>query len=1103
MSSFFAKLDQAQSLLEKSGRVSLRALQREYSLADDELEDLIEELVDVREVATRNGNILEWVASAAATATLPTEGGERRQLTVMFCDLVGSTTLAQQVDPEELSQIITAYREICDEATDAVQGHVAQYLGDGVMIYFGYPQAQEDAADRAIRAGLEIQRLLSTRNDDRIKARIGIHTGAVVVDRAATGDKALALGSTTNVAARIEGMAQPGSVLVSSATLANCRGAYSSRSLGEVALKGVEEAVELLEINGVEDAVAVATSATHPMLGRDDEIASLEKDWARVRKGKGRTVVLIGDAGIGKSRLIQAMRENAAPQSPTWLDMQCSPFTSGSAFQPIINLQRAVFRLAEAESPNDARDRLVSSIELVAGVDHANVVPYLLALLQLPPSEKYPITETSTDEQRERTIRAMLAMFLAITDDNPVVVVIEDLHWVDPSTLEFLSRLIDASVDQRLMLIATSRPTHEPDWSQQNVSKIRLKGLSPESTRQMIRHTAGAELPDDVLDALANRSDGVPLFINELTVNVVGSGSIVEQDGNFRLRTNLSDLAIPMTLQDSLMARLDRLNTSKIVAQQAATLGREFSYPLIASIVELDPAALESALAELIEGGILTVSGDDAHKTYTFTHALIQDAAYESQLHSTRKSLHARIVDSLRSNFPLQAQSEPEVVARHCAAAGMHSDAMEHYHRAAELAEKRLSNKEAVHHYELALISLEALSEDDNRVQKEITLRLAQNKAEVALYGYEHKDVIANINRIEELCNGIPEGPNQLPALLGLVQLDLAKGANFDCRERGSKILEIAEPLGIPFVLGVANLIMGGTNILLGDSIGGRDRLKSVVEMPELAHMPPPATSNDLELLSTAWTTYATALANCGELDQSRRACDTGVARARKHGNDISIVQALSISALCGYIADDPQFAIEFGEEAVELAEGRGFHTPELMATFPLGWAYAVLGDLQKGLRLIERGLNVYRKTGAVSGIELLHLMAADAYRLAGYIDQARNMVDAASRLAENRTVGYQGRILISRAKLELQDGDVNKARQSLLEAYTIADKNNWLLDALLTATQLGKLATDTNDAPEAHARLVDVYARVTEGTSYPPMVDAAQTIDELRKLVA
>jgi class 3 adenylate cyclase/tetratricopeptide (TPR) repeat protein len=1101
LSSFIELIDQAQSLLEKSGRVSLRVLQREYSLDDDSLEDLVEELVDVREVATRKGNVLQWISTAVAI-----EPGERRQLTVMFCDLVGSTALAQEVDPEELSEILVQYRNVCDEAVKVVNGHVAQYLGDGVLIYFGYPQAQEDAADRAIRAGLDIQRLLKARYGDRIRARIGIHTGPVVVDRAAAGDKALALGSATNVASRIEGMATPGTVLVSSMTLDNCRGEYSRRSLGHVELKGVEKPIELFEIQAVTKLrSSPGAFASQPILGRDEELAELSRHWGSVVAGQGQTVVLVGEAGMGKSRLVQGMQEQVSSESHLWHDMQCSPFTSGSAFQPLIDLQRSLFGLSESESRDNARDLLVANLESMQDVKHADVIPYLLALLQLPASERYPMLQTSTGEQRERTIKAMLVLINSMTNSLPMVLVLEDVHWADPSTLEFVSRLIDSSANKRLMFLITSRPNEQLPWKQPHVSTIQLAGLSRESTRKMILLAAGGGLPETVLTALEARSDGVPLFIGELTANVVSSGEMIEQNGNYELRASLKELSIPMTLQDSLMARLDRLNTSKMVAQQAATLGREFSYPMIQSIIDVDEPSLISSLEELVYGGILTEHGTHPDTTYTFRHALLQDAAYESQLHSTRRILHAKIVKSLQTRFPLKVQSEPEVIARHCAAAGMHAEAVDYYHRAAALAEKRLSNREAADHYELALNALASLEEDDSRKQREVALRLAQTKAQVAMHGFEVPEVKTNIDRIESICAGIEEGPEQLPALLGLVQLDLAKGDNMNCRDRGFSILEIAEPLGIPFIMGVTNLIIGGTDILTGNSIGGRDRLKRVVDMPELRKLPRPATSNDVELLSTAYTTYGSGLANCAQFEECIAACEAGILQAKEHGNDISIVQALATASLCGYIIGDVEYARDTAKESLALAEGRGFHTGQLMATFPLGWATAHEGDFETALAYVEQGLEITRTTGSVSGIELLLLIGAETHRMAGNRDSAIALIDESSKLSGNRAIGYQAQILRTRARVEISLGGGNtaEAEAMLLEAYELAHNGHWTVDELLTAMELGRNAINTNKAAEAHARLSEVYGRIPGGRTFSAMIEAKAILDGLAKPVA
>jgi len=1119
VASFLEVIDRTRALLEARGRISLAALRREFALDEASVEDVAEELVSAQQVAVREGTVLVWSGDPAAspeatgragqaepqTVSMPLpehDLGERRQLTVMFCDLVGSTELAQQIDPEELREVLRGYRMTCVEASKRFGGHVAQFLGDGVLIYFGYPQAHEDAASRGVRAGLEIQRALAARRETkRIEARVGIHTGLVVVDPSGAGDDALALGPTTNLAARIERFAEPGKVVISDATLRLCRSRFVTEPLGEVALKGIQGPVRLHRVEstaGVRSGFEITSST--PMVGRDREIGWLLDRWEEVLEGRGHVSCVTGEAGMGKSRLIQALHDELVGTPHLWLDMQCSPFTSGTAFQPLVDLQTAGLSLDEADSPAEASRLLVDGIEGVAGLRHEAVIPYMLDLLSLPPSERYPLLQTSANEQRERTFAALLQLMLKLAEAQPAVLVAEDLHWSDPSTLEFLERLVDQAATAPLMLVITARPEFEVRWTQSHVSVIKLSRLSRQATREMIANAARRNLPEPVLAELETRSDGVPLFAGELTANVVGSGVMIETAGRYEFRGSLRDLSIPATLQDSLMARLDRLSASKQTAQQAATLGREFSYELIEAVTDLDTSSLRNALAQLVASEILHQRGAPPEATYTFRHALLQDTAYESLLYSTRRMLHARIAEALQERFPARVESEPELMARHCAAAGLPDDAVTYYQRAAELAVKRLSNRECAEHHASALEALASLPEDDARHQREISIRLAQAQALMAITSYDAPKVVENIARVEELAAVIGEGPQQLPALIGLVQFDVARGDNLNSRGRAEKILGIAEPLAVKELISAAHLIIGGTDLLIGSAISAKNHLERAVSIGESANFPPPATPNDIDSLGIAQTTYALALVSCGAPGKAIESLRSARERVARFGNDNSIVQVASMTALAGFVLHEPEMARSAADETLLLAEGRGFHTAQLMAMVYRGWARATLGEIEDGVRDVDRGLEIADSTGSAAGVALLCVAAAEAHCTARDRKRAEALLDRADRIIEERGETYSQWVLGARAQLELElgEGDAACAESLLLEACAVARGSDILWDELTIGTRLARLAPRTGRVREAHAHLADVYGRLEDGFDRPMPLAARAALDEL-----
>jgi class 3 adenylate cyclase/tetratricopeptide (TPR) repeat protein len=1129
MPTFMETVDQACVLLQRSGRVSMRALKREFSLDDESLEDLAEELIEVRQLAERDSNILNWIGETTASprgtsepadstagsaagveqpaAVNPAENAlpdhsERRQLTVMFCDLVGSTELAQRIDPEELRDLMREYRSVCVEATKRFGGHVAQYLGDGVLIYFGYPQALEDAAGRAIRTGLQIQRVLAERSeDDRIDARVGIHTGLVVVGSDGSAEDSLALGPTTNVAARIESVATPGSVVVSDATLALCRGVFVTQSLGETHLKGIDPPLLLHEVEtmaGVRGGAVVRPST--PMVGRDGEVGILLDRWEDVEDGRGQVVLVSGEAGMGKSRLIEALHDELSDKQHLWLDIQGSPYTSGSAFQPLIDLFSAGLSFGKVESPEEATELLVRGLEPIPGLRGESVIPYILALLSMPPSEKYPLPQTSADEQRERTFGALHQLMLNLSEQQAVVMVGEDLHWCDPSTIEYFERLVQQTATTRLMLVLTFRPEFRVPWVQSHVSELKLTRLGKRVTRKMITNAAGGHLPEPVLAELESRSDGVPLFIEELASGVVSSGVMTEQAGRFELHGSLRDLAIPATLQDSLMARLDRLSASKHVAQEAATLGREFSYELVEAVSNLDTPALRVALQQLVTAEILHQRGAPPDASYTFKHALLRDTAYESQLLSTRKVLHRRIAESLEERFPKHVESEPDFVARHCAAAGLNEKAVGHYQRAAELAVSRLSNQEASEYSNLALRSVAALPEDEERHQREIGVRLAQGEYLMALKGYEATEVVDTYLRVDQLREWLGEGPQQLPALIGLMRFHREHGDVLNARRKAEAILRIVEPLDVKPLLVLGHYIISGCAITTTSNIEAGEHLSEALAIAQTIDFPAAATPYDLDLISVAYAQQAIILGVSAKPDQAMESMRASRERLRRFGNDNSEATSLAVMSLAACQMEDPGLAHSTAEEALAIAEGKGFHNAEVMARVFRGWACASRGEIEQGVRDVERAFELAESSA--SAISNICIAAVNVYRMAKDLEMAEKFLEALATVTahtgESRT--YWPQILHARARiiLELGSGDAREAEDLLLEALEGSASFGRVLAELIISTELAHLAPQTGKIREAHDRLADHYRRLTEGFDSASAKAARAALDDL-----
>jgi class 3 adenylate cyclase len=676
--SLYDVLDQIVTLLQQRQRLTYRLLKREFALDDETLEDLKDELIYARQVARdEDDRVLVWTGDVATRTEFittpavepdisqeepPTEvnprpaashtpDAERRQLTVMFCDLVDSTALSGQLDPEDLRDVIQAYQVTCTEVMQRYDGHVAQLLGDGLLVYFGYPQAHEDDAQRAIHAGLDMLDAMGVLNQRlereqgvRLAIRVGIHTGLVVVGEigGVGRQEQLALGETPNVAARIQGLAEPDTVVTSSTTHQLAQGYFEDEVLGEHQLRGVAAPVviyRVLQASSAQSRLDVATTrGLTPLVGRESEVALLIDRWRQVQDGLGQVVLLSGEAGIGKSRLVQVLKEHIAVTSHIRLECRSSPYYHHTALYPITDLVQRTLQWQRHDSLHEKLRKLEHALSRYR-LPLEETVPLFATLLSLPLSEdRYPPLTWSPQRRRQKTLETIVAILLELAEQQPVFFILEDLHWTDPTTLEFVDLLIDQTPTASIFALLTCRPTFQPTWGlRTHLTPLAVNRLSHTQIAMMAeRVTGGKALPDEVLQSIVERADGVPLFVEEMTKAILESGHVQDVNGHYELIASLSSLTIPESLQDALMARLDRLGTAKGVAQLGATIGRNFSYALLQALTAVDEATLQSQLSQLVKAELLYQRGRLPQATYTFKHALIQDAAYQSLLKRTR-----------------------------------------------------------------------------------------------------------------------------------------------------------------------------------------------------------------------------------------------------------------------------------------------------------------------------------------------------------------------------------------------------------------------------------------------------------------------------------
>jgi class 3 adenylate cyclase len=658
-------------------------------------------------------------------------GAERRQLTVMFVDLVGSTALSARLDPEDMSGVIRAYQECCAEVIRRWDGHVAKYLGDGVLAYFGWPQAHEDAAERAVRAGLELTDAiakLGTPAGYTLAARIGIATGLVMVGELigeGVAREQAVVGETPNLAARLQALAAPGSVVISQATRRLVGGLFELADLGPRRLKGFAEPLVAFRVKG-EGSVEGRFEAFHgerltPLVGREQELAILLERWAWAKEGEGQVVLLAGEPGIGKSRLLRALRQEMSGEPHLVLSHFCSPYHINSALHPTIGQLERAAGFAPGDKPEARRAKLEDLLgQATEQLDEA--VPLIGALLGLPADPRYPALNLSPQRQKQRTLEILIDQLAGFARHRPVLELYEDVHWADPSTRELLDLMVERVRALQVLAVLAYRPEFSPAWTgRAHVTLLPLNRLGRRQGAAMVqRIAAGKALPAEVLGQIVARTDGVPLFVEELTKTVLESVLLADKGDHYELSGPLPPLAIPTTLHDSLMARLDRLAPVKEIAQTAAVIGREFSHDLLAEVADRAEAELETALDELVAAELVYRHGLPPDATYSFKHALVQEAAYQSLLKSKRQQLHARIAEALEEEFPDVGETGPEVLARHLTEAGQAERAIAYWRAAAQRASERSAHQEAIAHLGKGVELLRELPETQKRNRLEL-----------------------------------------------------------------------------------------------------------------------------------------------------------------------------------------------------------------------------------------------------------------------------------------------------------------------------------------------------------------------------------------------
>jgi class 3 adenylate cyclase len=763
---------------------------------------------------------------------------ERRQLTIMFCDLVGYTALSAQLDPEDLRDLIRRYQTLAAAEIRRYDGSVAKFSGDGIMAYFGYPRAHEDDAERAVLAGLDIVDSVrgvhaspGHEQASGLSVRVGIATGEVVVgDLVGEGvsERWAVIGETPNLAARLQSIAEPNSVVISASTQRLAGGAFDYVNLGMRELKGIATSMEVWSVTG-KRATASRFDAVHgrtltPMVGREPELALIDRRWQRACAGHGQVVVIRGEGGIGKSRITQFFWERLKRQPHQRLQLQCSSYHANSALHPVI----AQIEQSADFSPGDGNEQKCAKLEALFRFSEAGRetgVPLIASLLSIPYENLYPKLMLEPGRQRERTLAAMLDRIHRLAGEAPLLCIVEDVHWIDPSTLELLHKMVSGVAKRAVLLLVTCRPEFEAPWTSNDyVTDLRLDRFTEQEVKDIVAGvTAGKGLPAEVMTQIVAKADGVPLFAEELTKTVLDSGQLAEGEQDYALLQTLRNLAIPTTLHDSLMARLDRLPQEKLVAHVASVIGRSFSYDLLAAVAGLPEEQLTRALARLQDAELLYERPSALTKTYEFKHALIQDAAYQSQLKSVRRTHHEKIALALEERFPVIASTQPEVIARHYAEAECIEPALRNWQAAGVRAIERSANVEALRHFDEALNLLPHVKSAEMRAQQELQVQLARGMTLTAVQGYASPSVELAYARALELCEHVGNDQQKFGALFGLWQFSMVGGRLPTAVQLGRQLLAQAEGASGTTALMLAHRALGTSYLLVGDLVGARE----------------------------------------------------------------------------------------------------------------------------------------------------------------------------------------------------------------------------------------------------------------------------------------
>jgi class 3 adenylate cyclase/predicted ATPase len=1032
---------------------------------------------------------------------------ERRQLTMMFCDLVGSTPLSARYDPEDLRELIGAYHRCVADTVARFAGFVAKYMGDGVLVYFGYPEAHEDDAERAVHAGLAvIDAVGRLATPERLNVRLGVASGLVVVGDligAGAAQERGVVGETPNLAARLQALAQPGTLVIAESTRRQIGTLFEIEDLGPQPLAGFAEpqrAWRVVGESGVLSRFEALRSEATPLIGRAEELDLLLRRWQQAKSGEGWAVLISGEPGIGKSRLTAALSQAIRDEPHTRRRYFCSPHHQDSALYPVIvQLERAA-----GFARDDTADQKLGKLQelLAAGARGDDEIELLAELLSLPNSAAD--LNLSPPRKRQKLFEAVLHQLESLARGRPVLLVFEDAHWIDPSSRELLDLIFDRVSRLHVLLVVTFRPEFQHAWSgQPHIAMLALSRLGGRDGATLVERLAGnAGLSHEIVEEIVKRADGVPLFVEELTKAVLESADRDNRVVAVLGASPLPNLAIPATLHASLIARLDRLGpVAKEVAQIGAVIGREFSYELIQPVAQRPEPDLEAALDRLTDAGLLFCRGVPPHSAYLFKHALVQDAAYATLLRARRQQLHAAIAAALEREFPEIVAAQPELLAHHCTEAGLTQQAIDNWRRAGERAIESSANLEAIAHLTRGLKILEDQPESLQRDEKELAFQVALlTLLFAARFGSAEGERAAA--RASKLSRRVGADPRSLfRALLGLTMTYSVRGKIRIGRETAEQLLVLGERLHDTEPLGYAHHAMGNTLLWFGELGSARTHLEKGISLYQPESGSSLAFRFGFNCASNCHFFLGRVLWHLGYPDQALTSAEQAVAIAAAVAHPVSRAGALSWAAALHQLRGEVGRAREVAETDLALTSEEMLPFFRAHAIIFRGWALFEQGQVEEGIAQLREGLVAYRATGA--DLECSHWLAllAEAYRDIGQPEQGlRVIAEALDPVAQTGIVYYQPELhrLDAELRLRLDTADKQPAEASFNRALEIARNQQAKSWELRAATSLARLWREQGRRGEARELLAPVYGWFTEGFDTADLKDAKALLDRL-----